>query len=106
MKRCDVVLMECTYGRPQYVFPPRDEVAGAMVAFARKALEDGAAPVFFAYSLGKAQEAMAILGSGGHSAHRARRGLRDGARVRRSRRALCRRTSKYDADDVRRHAAR
>ena len=65
VKRCDVVLMECTYGRPQYVFPPRAEVAGAMVAWARKALEDGAVPIFFAYSLGKAQEAMAILGSGG-----------------------------------------
>ncbi|MBD5657615.1 MAG: MBL fold metallo-hydrolase, partial [Candidatus Eremiobacteraeota bacterium] len=65
VKRCDTVLMECTYGRPQYVFPPRAEVAGAMVAWARQALEDGAVPIFFAYSLGKAQEAMAILGSGG-----------------------------------------
>jgi len=65
VKRCDVVLMECTFGRPQYVFPPRDEVAGEMVAFARSALESGAIPVFFAYSLGKAQEAMAILGNGG-----------------------------------------
>ena len=65
VKRCDTVLMECTYGRPQYVFPPRAEVAGAMVAWARKALEDGAVPIFFAYSLGKAQEAMAILGRAG-----------------------------------------
>ena len=65
VKRCDTVLMECTYGRPQYVFPPRAEIAGAMVAWARKALEDGAVPLFFAYSLGKAQEAMAILGGGG-----------------------------------------
>ncbi|MBD5632865.1 MAG: hypothetical protein IAI49_00175 [Candidatus Eremiobacteraeota bacterium] len=65
VKRCDTVLMECTYGRPQYVFPPRAEIAGAMVAWARKALEDGAVPIFFAYSLGKAQEAMAILGEGG-----------------------------------------
>jgi len=62
VKPCDVVLMECTYGRPQYVFPPRDEVEDAMIGFASKALEDGRAPVFYAYSLGKAQEAMAILG--------------------------------------------
>ena len=40
VKRCDLVLMECTYGRPQYVFPPRAEVAGAMVGWARRALED------------------------------------------------------------------
>jgi Cft2 family RNA processing exonuclease len=36
-----------------------------MIAFARQALEGDAVPVFFAYSLGKAQEAMAILGSAG-----------------------------------------
>ncbi len=65
VKICDTVLMECTYGRPQYAFPPRAEVAGAMVAWATRALEDGAVPIFFAYSLGKAQEAMAILGRGG-----------------------------------------
>lgn len=62
VKHCDVVLMECTYGRPQYAFPPREEVAGEMIAFAKDALEYGAVPVFFAYSLGKAQEALAILG--------------------------------------------
>jgi Cft2 family RNA processing exonuclease len=65
VKRCDVVLMECTFGRPHYVFPPREEVAGEMVAFARETLEAGAVPVFYAYSLGKAQEAMAILGGAG-----------------------------------------
>jgi Cft2 family RNA processing exonuclease len=65
VKRCDVVLMECTYGRPQYVFPPRAEIAAAMVAWARRALEDGAVPIFYAYSLGKAQEAIAILGRAG-----------------------------------------
>lgn len=65
VKPCDTLLMECTYGRPEYAFPPRAEVAGAMVAWAKSALEDGAVPIFFAYSLGKAQEAMAILGAGG-----------------------------------------
>jgi Cft2 family RNA processing exonuclease len=65
VKQCDVVLMECTFGRPHYAFPPRDEVAGDMIAFARDALEAGAVPVFFAYSLGKAQEAIAILGNAG-----------------------------------------
>jgi Cft2 family RNA processing exonuclease len=61
VKKCDVLLMECTFGRPQYVFPPRDEIEGRIVAFATRALADGRAPVFFAYALGKAQEAMAIL---------------------------------------------
>ena len=65
VKRCDVVLMECTFGRPHYVFPSREEVEERIVGFATKALEDGCAPVFYAYSLGKAQEAMAILGKAG-----------------------------------------
>jgi Cft2 family RNA processing exonuclease len=65
VKRCDVVLMECTYGEPHYAFPARDEVAGEMIAFARDALQNGSVPVFFAYSLGKAQEAIAILGKSG-----------------------------------------
>jgi Cft2 family RNA processing exonuclease len=65
VKKCDVLLMECTYGRPHYVFPSRDEIEDRIVDFATKALEDGCAPVFLAYSLGKAQEAMAILAKGG-----------------------------------------
>ncbi|MBV9270032.1 MAG: MBL fold metallo-hydrolase [Candidatus Eremiobacteraeota bacterium] len=63
VKECDVLLMECTYGRPQYAFPSRDEVSQQMISFAREALGGGAVPVFYAYSLGKAQEAVAILGN-------------------------------------------
>ncbi|HVA38649.1 MAG TPA: MBL fold metallo-hydrolase [Candidatus Dormibacteraeota bacterium] len=65
VERCDVVLMECTFGKPKYVFPPREDVCDALVTWARTALEQGATPVVLAYSLGKAQEAMAILGSAG-----------------------------------------
>jgi len=65
VKRCDVLLMECTFGRPHYVFPSLEEVAAKMIAFARECLEGGVVPVFLAYSLGKAQEAMAILGNAG-----------------------------------------
>jgi Cft2 family RNA processing exonuclease len=65
VKQCDVLLMECTYGRPHYIFPSRGEVARDMIGFARDALDDGAVPVFFAYSLGKAQEAVAVLGGDG-----------------------------------------
>lgn len=65
VKRCDEVLMECTYGHPQFCFPPRDEIAAQMVDFARAALEADKVPVFSAYTLGKAQEALAILGFGG-----------------------------------------
>lgn len=62
VKPCDVLLMECTFGRPQYAFPPRADVERAMIEFARNTLAIGATPIFFAYTLGKAQEAVAILG--------------------------------------------
>lgn len=65
VKRCDVLLMECTFGRPHYVFPPREQVEDAITSFATSAFADDCAPVFYAYSLGKAQEAMAILGKAG-----------------------------------------
>ena len=65
VKSCDELLMECTYGHPQFRFPPREEIAAQMVGFARAALEAGKVPVFSAYTLGKAQEALAILGFGG-----------------------------------------
>lgn len=65
VKRCDTLLMECTFGRPHYVFPERDEVEARLIGFVTRALEAGCAPLVFAYSLGKAQEAMAVLGRAG-----------------------------------------
>jgi len=64
-KPADVLVMECTFGSPQYVFPPREQIEAEILGFAKASIEDGAIPVFYAYSLGKAQEAMAILGSAG-----------------------------------------
>jgi Cft2 family RNA processing exonuclease len=65
VKKCDALLMECTFGRPQYVFPPRDEIEERIVEFATRALADGCAPILYAYSLGKAQEVVAILAKAG-----------------------------------------
>lgn len=54
--KCDVLITECTYGRPRYVFPDHGEVVGA----ARDWLEDivggGGSAVLYAYPLGKSQE--------------------------------------------------
>ena len=57
--------METTFGRPQFVFPPTDEIEKDISRFARETLDDGETPVFLAYSLGKAQEALAILNNAG-----------------------------------------
>ena len=63
--KSDILIMETTFGRPQFVFPPTDEIEKDIFRFARETLDDGETPVFFAYSLGKAQEALAILHNAG-----------------------------------------
>jgi Cft2 family RNA processing exonuclease len=63
--RADVLIMETTFGRPQYVFPPVEQVRAALVEFCQRTLTEGATPVFYAYGLGKSQELLCILGAAG-----------------------------------------
>jgi putative mRNA 3-end processing factor len=65
--RADVLITEATYGTPQWVFPDREDTHGNIVNAARKALEENRIVVFSAYSLGKAQEAIAVLQHAGFS---------------------------------------
>jgi DNA ligase-1 len=58
----DVLIMETTFGRPQYVFPPTDEVLKGIVRFCREALDNDETAVLFGYSLGKSQELLCSLG--------------------------------------------
>jgi len=59
--QADTVVMESTFGRPRYAFPPLEEVADSIARFCREALETGHNPVLLAYSLGKSQEALLAL---------------------------------------------
>ncbi len=61
----DVLIMETTYGRPQYVFPPTEGVIKGVVRFCREALDNGETPVLLGYSLGKSQELLCCLGEVG-----------------------------------------
>jgi DNA ligase-1 len=54
--RAELVIMETTFGRPQYVFPPTATVLKAISGFCKDSLADGETPVLFGYSLGKSQE--------------------------------------------------
>ena len=63
--RADVLVMETTFGRPHYVFPPTETVLQAIAAFCHDCLEDGDTPVLFGYSLGKSQEVMRALAPAG-----------------------------------------
>ena len=56
--RCDVLVMECTFGEPRYVFPPDDDLIESLYAFVDATLRADATPVVLAYALGKGQEAL------------------------------------------------
>lgn len=61
----DILVMETTFGRPQYVFPPTEEIVAQLLQFCGDALTQGAVPVLLGYSLGKAQELLSLLGAAG-----------------------------------------
>jgi DNA ligase-1 len=61
----DILVMETTYGRPQYVFPPTAEVLKGIMRFCREALDNDEVPVLFGYSLGKSQELLCGLSDAG-----------------------------------------
>ncbi len=62
----DILIMESTYGHPDYVFNrSRDSMAGELFDFVHGCFHKGLTPVVLAYSLGKAQEAMKLLGDHG-----------------------------------------
>ncbi len=58
----EVLIMETTYGRPAYRFPPSTEVLAGVVRFCREALDNDETPILFGYSLGKSQELLCSLG--------------------------------------------
>ncbi|MCX6874611.1 MAG: hypothetical protein NTW21_12515 [Verrucomicrobia bacterium] len=57
----DTLIMETTFGLPCFAFPGQLEVESALLRFVHDAVADGETPVLCAYSLGKAQEALALL---------------------------------------------
>ncbi|MBI2812741.1 MAG: MBL fold metallo-hydrolase [Opitutae bacterium] len=63
--RADVLIMETTFGLPRYVFPPQEKIEQDIVTFCRQALADNVTPVLLAYSLGKTQELLQIVGRAG-----------------------------------------
>jgi Cft2 family RNA processing exonuclease len=62
---CDTLIIEATYGRPGYVFPPVEQTVDLLVTTIKRVFVRGLTPVLLAYGLGKAQEAMALLAQQG-----------------------------------------
>jgi putative mRNA 3-end processing factor len=59
--QCDTLLMESTYGKPQYVFPTRDDVHGSIAGWVSENYAAGRIVLLGGYALGKAQELVALL---------------------------------------------
>jgi len=55
-RRADVLVIEATFGRPCYRFPPAETTWEAIIGFCQQTLKAGQTPVLLGYSLGKAQE--------------------------------------------------
>ncbi len=65
LPHADVLIMESTFGHPDYRLPPRKVVLEQLFTLVRQTLADGATPVVMAYALGKAQEVTRLLTSEG-----------------------------------------
>jgi DNA ligase-1 len=61
----DLLIMETTFGKPEYVFPPTADVLAAIANFCHDTLADGETPVLYGYSLGKSQELLRSLAEAG-----------------------------------------
>ncbi len=66
-KHCDILIIKCTYGSPNYIFPPTDEVMESLRAFIYDSISSGQAPVLFVDQLGSAQELAKALGGEGYN---------------------------------------
>jgi len=63
-KKCDALVLETTFGSPEYVFPNQDEVVSQMVSWIENNSKKGLV-LLAGYSLGKAQELTRICNEAG-----------------------------------------
>ena len=65
---CDTLIIEATYGAPEYAFPPQEQTLQTAFAYLRRWLEQGQRPVVLGWRLGKAQELLFWLLEAGFEA--------------------------------------
>ena len=57
----DILVMESTFGKPQYRLPPREKTIERLLQLIEESFQHDRTPVIYAYALGKAQEVTKIL---------------------------------------------
>ncbi len=65
LPHADTLVIESTYGHPDYRLPPREESVAEFLALVRRALADEMVPVVQGYVLGKSQEVTRLLTDAG-----------------------------------------
>ncbi len=61
LPHAELLVIESTFGHPDYRLPPRQQVLDELIALVRRTLAEGAVPVIQAYILGKSQEITRLL---------------------------------------------
>ena len=57
----DILIIESTYGSPEFLFPSRAEIYTNMVKWVVEKITESKVPVFYLYSVGKSQEVIKML---------------------------------------------
>src|SRR5690242_6791881 len=60
-EKCDILVIEATYGSPHYRFPARDTVYADIVEWALGTIKEGRVPCLHVYAAGKAQEVVRLF---------------------------------------------
>jgi putative mRNA 3-end processing factor len=62
VRQADILIMESTFGAPEFIFPREWEVIERLTKFIDRCFQSGIVPVVMGYATGKSQEALKILG--------------------------------------------
>jgi Cft2 family RNA processing exonuclease len=66
VKRCQILVLKCTYASPKYIFPPVDDITESLIEFIEDTLSSGSVPMVLAEALGKAQDIIKLLSDRGY----------------------------------------
>jgi len=65
IKHCNVLVLKCTFGLPEYIFPSFEESMKPLIKFIGAALSSNSAPILMVKAVGVAQDIIKALGDNG-----------------------------------------
>jgi len=61
LQEADILIIEATYGSPEYIFPSQDEVRMNLIKWVADSVKNRLIPMISAYTIGKSQEIIYLL---------------------------------------------